>query len=60
MFNLEVQIYTGILITGPPGSGKTYFVNSVKERISDQYSFMNVDCADLILKVYTVISKSLR
>ncbi|KAL7686668.1 putative AAA+ ATPase domain, ATPase, AAA-type, core, AAA ATPase, AAA+ lid domain-containing protein [Plasmopara halstedii] len=52
----------GILITGPPGSGKTHLANAVAEEVRSRglASFVSVQCSDLLTKIVGDTEKGLR
>ncbi|KAK1934979.1 U6 small nuclear RNA (adenine-(43)-N(6))-methyltransferase [Phytophthora citrophthora] len=52
----------GILLTGPPGSGKTHLANAVAEEVRRRglASFVSVQCSDLLTKVVGDTEKALR
>lgn len=52
----------GILLTGPPGSGKSYFAMAVAEEVRRRglASFVSVRCTDLVTKVVGDTEKALR
>ncbi|CAH0480536.1 unnamed protein product [Peronospora belbahrii] len=52
----------GILLTGPPGSGKTYLANAVAEQVRrcGLASFVSVQCSDLLTKIVGDTEKALR
>lgn len=52
----------GILLTGPPGSGKTHLANAVAEEVRrcGLASFVSVQCSDLLTKIVGDTEKALR
>uniref|UniRef100_A0AAV1TYU2 AAA+ ATPase domain-containing protein n=1 Tax=Peronospora matthiolae TaxID=2874970 RepID=A0AAV1TYU2_9STRA len=52
----------GILLTGPPGSGKTHLANAVAEQVRRRglASFVSVECSDLLTKIVGDTEKALR
>ncbi|CAI5708425.1 unnamed protein product [Hyaloperonospora brassicae] len=52
----------GILLTGPPGSGKTHLANAVAEQVRRRglASFVSVQCSDLLTKIVGDTEKALR
>lgn len=52
----------GILLTGPPGSGKTHLANAVAEEVRRRglASFVSVQCSDLLTKIVGDTEKALR
>jgi transitional endoplasmic reticulum ATPase len=52
----------GVLLTGPPGSGKTHLANAVAEDVRRRglASFVSVQCSDLLTKVVGDTEKALR
>ncbi|RQM13306.1 hypothetical protein DD237_005495 [Peronospora effusa] len=52
----------GILLTGPPGSGKTHLANAVAEHVRrcGLASFVSVQCSDLLTKIVGDTEKALR
>ncbi|KAF1789778.1 S-adenosyl-L-methionine-dependent methyltransferase [Phytophthora cactorum] len=52
----------GVLLTGPPGSGKTHLANAVAEEVRRRglASFVSVQCSDLLTKIVGDTEKALR
>ncbi|KAF4045758.1 ATPase family associated domain-containing protein [Phytophthora infestans] len=52
----------GVLLTGPPGSGKTHLANAIAEEVRRRglASFVSVQCSDLLTKVVGDTEKALR
>ncbi|ETL78908.1 hypothetical protein, variant [Phytophthora nicotianae] len=52
----------GVLLTGPPGSGKTHLTNAVAEEVRRRglASFVSVQCSDLLTKIVGDTEKALR
>ncbi|KAI9920805.1 hypothetical protein PsorP6_000944 [Peronosclerospora sorghi] len=52
----------GILLTGPPGSGKTHLANAVAEHVRRHglASFVSVQCSDLLTKIVGDTERALR
>jgi ATP-dependent 26S proteasome regulatory subunit len=49
----------GILIEGPPGSGKTALANWIVSEMKGTYKHITLSCADLVHKVSTASSSLL-
>ncbi|KAE8986421.1 hypothetical protein PR003_g23018 [Phytophthora rubi] len=52
----------GVLLTGPPGSGKTHLAHAVAEEVRRRglASFVTVQCSDLLTKIVGDTEKALR
>ncbi|KAJ8539109.1 hypothetical protein ON010_g12762 [Phytophthora cinnamomi] len=52
----------GVLLTGPPGSGKTHLAHAVAEEVRRRglASFVSVQCSDLLTKIVGDTEKALR
>ncbi|GMF61579.1 unnamed protein product [Phytophthora fragariaefolia] len=52
----------GVLLTGPPGSGKTHLAQAVAEEVRRRglASFVSVQCSDLLTKIVGDTEKALR
>ena len=56
---LHIRPCSGVLISGPPGSGKTAFAREIAAQAQPYFSYLEVSCAELVHKTVGASEKNI-